>query len=240
MTFNNISIPEDSLAHYVNFLLGFTEANTTSYILAAKARATNTAKYELAMDIWRNADGWEFDDSGNSGLPEADLNMVDDTQDVTLPTGALQIRRVEVLLSDGVTYARVRHFDETNIRTSIEEFRKNKAIPTWYRLTKNIIKLFPPPDTSQVTASSGLRILFNREVNEFTGATTTTEIGFDPLGDDLVAYKVAYEYAFSRSMKAADKLKGKIDELKDKVLNQYANRQRDSRPKIQPIFSDYE
>ena len=240
MVWHDTSNAHNSLTHYVNFLLGFAPASTTEFPLADKARSTNTAKYEMAIDIWRNADGWEFDDSGNSGLPEATANMVDNTQDVTLPTGALQVRRVEMLLVDGTTWRRLYPFDESNVGSSIEEFLKNKGTPQYYSLHKNICKLYPPPDTAQVKATAGLTFFLNREITEFTSSSTTSEIGFDELGDRLVAHLVAYDYAMSRSMNVRDRLKERILELKDKVLNHYANRHKDIKPAINPVVRSYE
>lgn len=227
------------MTHYVNFLLGFAVGSTNEFPLADKARATNTAKYELAIDVWQMAAsyGWDFDDSGNSGLPESDLNMVDNTQDVTLPTGTLEIDRIEVLDSNSI-WNKLHPLEKANIDTSIEEYLKTKGIPRFYDLTKNTIKLYPPPASASVTLTAGLRVFFKKEIAEFTAATTTSEIGFDELGDRIVAHVVAYEFASNRTMRMANTLKLRGEELRAKFLSHMANRWRDLKPRIR-IKRDY-
>ena len=102
------------------------------------------------------------------------------------------------------------------------------------------IFLDPAPAAANVTTTAGLKLYFERTVNEFTAATTTTEIGFEEPGDALVAYMVAYEYAAMRGMGRAKALRVEIEVMKDKVLSNFANRQKDMDDRIIPDMESYE
>lgn len=240
MKFYDTSNTHDSLVHYTNFLLGFVEADTTQYSLAAKARATNSAKYELGIEMIKDSDAWDFQDSGHTDLPIATTTIVDSQRDYSLPTDLISLERVEILNSSS-EYYRIRQIDEKAYKRALTDYGESDGLPQRYWLNARSIYLDPAPDTSVVTASAGLRVYYGREINEFTAATTTSEVGMGEPGDRLISYMVAYEFAAMRGMSRAEYLLAKINELRLKVLSSHANRSDDMLPaRLKPEVENYE
>lgn len=234
MTFYNTSTTEDSLVHYVNDLLNLPSGDTSTYTLAQKARATNTAKYKLAMLMMAASDAWEFDDGGYTDLPIATTTLVDEQRDYSLPTTALTIERVEVKDSAG-NYYRLKPIDESEVSGALTNYGETSGSPARYWVKGRSIFLDPAPDTGSVTTTAGLKIYFSREVKEFTSATTTSEVGFDEPGDRAVAYMVALEFAARKNKDIAKYLEtelygpiGFVTLLQARA----AKRLRDRRPRI--------
>lgn len=245
MVFHDTTNTYDSATHYCNSLLGFAEGSITEYPLAAKARAANTWKYKVALEIWKNQDSWDFDDSAFTDFPIARTTLVDDQQDYALPTTALRVKMVEVLNSSGI-WNRLKPLDEKEVGISLAEFMKNKGVPKYYRVFSNSLFLYPPPDTTQVTATQGLRLYFHREINEFTASTTTTEIGFGEPFDRIVAIGMALEFAQRRGMEVANDLYlmiyggvkngQKVEGLMEQLRDHFARRMEEFRYNLKPKY----
>ena len=237
MVFNDTSNQHDSLVHYVNDILG---VDNNKFSLTWKARSTNTAKYYTAIQIWKNQDMWKFDDTVNSGLPEASQNLSNGTQEYTLTTTAINIERVEVLDSGGISY-KLQPFDESNIpNVGLPSLLTGGGAPQFYRLVKRSIFLYPAPATGSVTMTNGLKIYFNKEVNEFTAASTTAEVGIGEPGDRLVAYMVAEEYAKTRGIQTFPAIQQARGELEAKFMQNISHRTPDMKPRILPYLENYE
>lgn len=221
MKFYDTGNTHDSLAHYVWHLLG--DITSTDYPLADLSRATNTSKLNLALKIWRNQDDWDFDDTANTDFPIATTTIVDNQADYTLPTDALEIRRVEVKDING-NWTEVIKIDETNIDGALDEYQDVAGIPNQYRLESNSIILYPAPDTAQVTATAGLKVTYNRKIDEFTGSTTTTEVGMGELGDQIIAFEVAEEWAIIFRNDRMPVLQNKRSELEQNFLAHISKR----------------
>ena len=245
MKFYDVTNTHDSLVHYVNSLLGFTETSNTEYPLAAKARACNTYKYKVALWFWQNQDSWDFDDSAFTDFGIATTTLVDDQQDYGLPTDALIVKEVGIL-DDGGIWHKLKAIDEKEIKGSSDEFLKTKGVPSRYRIFSSSLFLYPAPDTTMVTAVAGLKLRFLREIKEFTASTTTTEIGIGEPGDRAVAIGTALEFAQKRGMEVAKELElmlyggvrrgVRIDGLKDQITELISRRTEEITAKIRPTY----
>ena len=228
--------------------MGFAEGSTTEYALVAKARACNTWKGRVALWIWENQDTWDFDDSGYTTFPIATTTLVASQDDYTLPSSALKLTRAEVLDSSG-NYQKLISIDDTQVKISLSEFEETDGLPRYYRLIGKSIVLYPAPAAASVTLAAGIKIYLAREVNEFTGATTTTEIGFGEPLDRAVAIGVAWEFASKKGMGVANDLlfqlfggvkNGKlIPGLKDEIENHVSKRSKDTPLRFQPHRVNY-
>lgn len=245
MKFKDTGNTHDSLTHYANSLLGFAEGSTTEYSVAAMARAANTWKYKVALWIWAAQDAWDWDDDAHTDFGIATTTLVDDQQDYGLPTDALRIKEVSIKDSGGI-FHKLRAIDEKEVNDSLDEFQKTKGLPVFYRLFKQSLFIYPAPKTSEVTESAGLKIYFHREINEFTGSTTTTEIGIFEPGDRLIAMGVALEFALKRSMEVKNDLylsiyggikHGiRIKGLKDEIEDHVSRRTEEIEPNLKPLY----
>lgn len=237
MKFNDSTNTHDSLAHYVLFLLG--NITTTDYPLADMARATNTAKYNLAVKTFKNQDSWDFDDTANSSFPIATTSLVNSQADYPLPSDALNVRRIEVKDSGG-NWSRVDKVDETNIGVALDEFRKTDGIPEYYRIESGSLILYPAPDTNSVTATAGLKITYDRSINEFSSSTTTTEVGMGEIGDRVVAHEVAEEWAGVFRPDRLEVLRTRRTELENEHLGHVSHRAKDEQGTLKVPFDDSE
>lgn len=235
MKFNDSGNKHNSLVHYIWYLLG--GITITDLPLEDIARATNTAKYNLALKIWKNQDDWDFDDGGHTDFPISEGDLVNGQQDYTLPTGALEIKRVEVKDNNG-NYTVLKKIDETEIPQALEEFKETDGLPTHYRLVANSIFFYPAPATAYVTLTDGFLITHNREINEFTASTTTTEVGFGGAGDQITAYEVAEEWAGIHSKKKLANLQNKRLELETNFLAHISRRSGGKTPKLGVVFDE--
>lgn len=237
ITFRDTTNTYDSLTHYVDRLLGLSFGETTEYPLVQKAQSANTWKGIVALWIWKSQDSWEFDDSQNSNFPIATTTLVNGQRDYSLPTGALTIERVEVRDSAG-NYFRIDPIDESEVAGALTGYGESNGIPTRYWIKKRSIFLDSPPDTAQLTASAGIRIYFRREVNEFTGSTTTTEVGFGEPFDRAVAYGMAYDFALPRNMEVLPRLEAGLARWQKLIEDHFSNRFKDKKSGLNvKIFS---
>lgn len=209
MVFHDTTNTHDSVTHYVNWLLGIPEANTTDFPLAAKARSANTWKGRIGLWIWENQKVWHFDDSSRTTFPIATDTLVNNQRDYLLPTNALAIERVEIRDSAG-NYFRLYLMDEAEREGALTGYGETSGIPSRYWMQKNSVFIDPAPNTALLTAALGIRIYIDREVVEFTGSTTTTEIGFGEPMDRAVAYGMALDFASVKSMEVAKYLRQEL------------------------------
>ena len=228
--------------------MGFAEGSTTEYALVAKARACNTWKNRVGFWIWKSQDSWDFDDSGYTTFPIATTTLVASQEDYTLPTTAVKLTRAEVLDSSE-NYQILLPFDDPEVRKALTEFEETDGLPRYYRLIANSVVLYPAPAAASVTLAAGLKVYLARETNEFTGSTTTTEIGFGEPADRAVAVGVAWEFASKRGLAVANDLlfqlfggvkNGRlIPGLKDEIENNVSNRAKDIPTRFVPHYRSY-
>jgi len=221
------------MVNYTLFLLG--NVTTTDYPLADIARATNTAKFNLANKIFRAQDAWDFDDTANSDFPIATTTFVNSQADYPLPTDAIALRRVEVKDING-NWTKLDKIDETNIDMALDEFQETDGIPLYYRVEGGSMVLYPAPDTAMVTATAGLKVYYDRAIDEFTAATTTTEVGMGDSGDQIIAYEVAEEWARIFRPDRVPLLQTRRQELESSFLERTSHKMKGSDPRLQVIF----
>jgi hypothetical protein len=238
MKFYDTGNIHDSLGHYVLRLLG--AISLTQYPLVDIARATNTAKYQLAIKHFKRQDDWNFDDSGNtSDFPISTTDLVDSQQDYQLPNDCLEINRVEVEDING-NWSRLDKIDDTQITGAEDEFEDTDGVPRYYRVLNGSVFLYPSPDLTQTSETNALKLSYNRGVDEFTGSTTTTEVGFREPGDRIVAFEVAEEYALTFAPERLAGLQQRRVELENEYFAHISNRSKDKSNKFKVKFSNNE
>lgn len=242
MVFYDTSNAYNSLAHYVNDLLNLPSADTTEYPLAAKARATNTAKHKLLLLLFKASDAWEIDDNSFSDLPIATTDLVAGQRDYALPTAAVTVERVEVMDNAG-NYFRLTPMDETDRANALTGYGESTGSPLRYWIKGRSLFIDPAPAAGSVTLTAGLKVYFSREANEVNASTTTTEIGFDDPGDRAVALMVALEFAARKGMDVAKYLESELygpTGLVTLIQARTAKRLRDRPPQIRVKVEDLE
>jgi len=168
------SVTKNGLVEDIDFLCGTTSA---SYPLVDKTRNINQAYHDVARLIWEVADGWQYDDSNKTDLPIATTNLVHSQPDYELPSTCQRVQRVEVLDVDG-DWRVLKQIDIHDLSVAVGEYLETDGLPTHYDLYGRSLELFPEPSSAYVTLTNGLKVFFDRDVTEFTTASTTAEPGF--------------------------------------------------------------
>lgn len=190
-----------------------TQTDTNAFPLADFARLANRWYYKAVIAVWKFQDSWRFDDSNqtsnnddDAGKPVATSTLTNSQKVYALPTGALRIRRVEVK-DQASNWQIVAPIAERSITGAEEEFAETDGIPRYYVLEGDKVRLFPAPDNGvSVTLTNGLRIFFDREVDEFTSADTTQEPGLPEPFHRVISLGAAYDYAIAHGLSNAKAL----------------------------------
>jgi len=159
----------------------------------------NQATYQVALWIWESDNGWQWDDKNHTDFAIATATLVANQRDYSLPTDLLKIRSVEVMDSGG-NYSEVKYLAEGAKGIKEERWQEENGLPYIYYLEDNSIILYPKPASSDVTLASGLRIWFNREIDEFSSSDTTQEPGFAEPYHRIVPLMVAEKFASIKGM----------------------------------------
>lgn len=198
----SVSSGKNGILQRATFLaFGDSTDHTASWPLADMIASANQMVHKIATRIIQASGTWQFDDSNQTDLPVATTTLVNDQEDYSLPTTAIEVTRIEVKDINGI-WSKLTQIDQSEVPGSLTEFMKTSGVPTHYDITGNSVILYPAPDTAQVTASAGLKIFYARESTTFTvpaSYTTadTTQPGFSESFHDTVAKGIAYDWCLS-------------------------------------------
>jgi len=233
----NPSSGSQGITNDVWFLTG---TDSTSFPLADLTRIVNKVCHKLGLLAWRSDRSWKFDDSSKTDMAISTTTLVDDQEDYSLPTTTFDIKRVEVLDSNG-NYSKLSYRTKESIGSSMTEYMETKGVPTEYFLEGCSIRLKPAPDTTMVTAAKGLKIWMSRDITEFAITDTTKTPPFPTPFHQLFSHEIALEYA------SINGLTDKIEYLAAKVgagerdfVDYYANRGGEIKTKLTTKSIDYE
>lgn len=223
------------LVEDITFLTGF---DTNSYTLADRARNCNRWYYKAVIAAWKTQSDWEFDDASVTGLPIATTDLVVNQQDYTIPSDALRIKRVEVKDNAG-NWVLLAPIDETQIPVALDEFEGTSALPRYYRMTRRSVVLYPAPATTNVTVSAGLKLYFEREVDQFTAADTTQEPGIAEPFHRIISLGASYDFALAKGLQNINVLKAEVEQLLQEMQQFYSKRHPNFKPIIRPRKENY-
>lgn len=237
---NNTGLYEDA-----KFRAG---ADSNNFPIKDFTRFANRWYYRGVMGAWKAQDKWRFDDSNQSsnndddaGKPVATTNLTSSTKVYTLPTGALRIRRVEVKDVAG-NWQRVRPIDERLLSGAEEEFMETDGRPQYYVLEGNTMRLFPAPDNGvSVTLTNGLRIFFDREIDEFVYTDTTQEPGLPEPFHHLLSVGAAADFCIAKSKPQGQALRTEAEVILAQMEEHFSSRHQDAtgRPRLKMKKENY-
>ncbi len=217
MTIGNIS-------SLITFL---TNADTTAYTNANRLLNINDHLNRIQTTILRSQDEWDFDDKNNTDLPILTADIVANQQYYTLPTGMIDMKRLEMSF-DGVTFYKAMPLDINERQTdtsNLSDFSQNQ--PYYDMVSSDTFTLYPIP-TANVTG--GLKIWVSRTPVEFTSAELTTgtkEPGFESLFHQMLAYGSAMDFCMARGLPQYSTIKSAYDEMSQSLSNHYGDKQED-------------
>lgn len=189
------------------------KSDDTSYPLKEKAMNANWALRIIWSIIMSVYGGWIFDDSNNSGQPEATTNLVSGTQVYAFATAQMIFELEFQDLNSVWTPLKPITLEEINALGYAEsEFMKTSGYPIYYRPVKNGAKIYP---ASSFSVTSGLKAHIGKDITPFTSTSTTATPGFDSILHEAVPTFMALQYAGTNSLDVAKKLQKDWDSNKD-------------------------
>mgnify|MGYP000718200303 CR=1 FL=1 len=225
-----------SIIEDIDFLV---KSNAVSFPVAQKLRIINKVNYDVTTDILKYQSNWEFDDTNKTDFPIATTNLVASQKDYALPTSMVKLLRMEVKDSAG-NWQRVRQFDETQVDQALTEFNKSTGLPRLYREIGNSIELYPSPDASSTTLTSGLKCYYQRVITDVTTSDASVEPGFAKQFHPILSVGAAYEYAIINQLEVAPALRAKLEELRLELREYYSSRNREVKPTLKVTKRNYE
>jgi len=228
MYFNITGGEKDGL---IQDVLNLVHTTTASYAKEDITRNLNQSYHDVTRLIWESSGAWQFDDSNKSDFPIATTNLVDTKQDYELPSLARRIERIEVKNSSG-DYKKLNQIDQHDVPSALSEFKETDGMPYYYDLLGSSVFLYPAPSSSDVTTSNGLKILFQRDVDEFTTSDTTAVPGFPTQFHRILSYSAALDYEEDSGNR--ERLMIERERLINGLIGFYSNRNVERRAKIRP------
>lgn len=195
-------------------------SNTVSYPLADKNRRLNAALDDYVLLAVKEASGWSVEDSGETDLPIATRNLTSGQADYEFPTESLVTEKLEILLSDGVTWKEL---------TPAEQLDPNagSGIPTEYKKVGNSFILSPTPN---YTVSSGIKNHYRRAFNYSTLSGSTfspTSPGIPSVFHMWLARKAALPYLIENKIDTKNDIAALIQEGNDFIISYFGRRPKD-------------
>lgn len=155
--------------------------------------------------IFQAFGGWQFDDDNQTGTPSTSTSL-NANADITLPSGALTIRGIEITDPNSVT-KRLIPLTFEEIQSGIQafgEFMKTDNVPVYYCPVGDTILL--KPQLSSSAGSYTYRIYYDRGSVEFAYNATTTVPGFITEFHMALAVYAALVFAKSRPNGMKDRI----------------------------------
>lgn len=135
---------------------------------------------------------WEWDDLNQTDLPVATTTIVSGQQDYSVATTHLKVLEVKVKDVNGY-YQPLEKVQTEEIEDYINQYTSS-GMPKYYGVRGNSIFLIPAPSTAYVSATTGLRIYFQRGASYFAYDSTTKEPGIPSPFHRLVSLYPARDY----------------------------------------------
>lgn len=205
-------------------------------LLATFTRYINEALNRIA-NLIMTADGrWQFDDTNFTDFPIGTTSLVttpgSEQQDYSFDITMLRILRVEVLDNTGA-WRKLTPIDENDIYDqSLTDFLKTPNLPLYYDKQGTSIFLYPKPLAAAVTATSGLKVWFQRPPSYFITSDTTKVPGFNSMYHRLAALIASRDYALFKQLSVAKSLSEKVAQDEDSMIENYALRNKDEHIKL--------
>jgi len=244
-TINDSGIVED-----IDFILG---TDATRFPLKDKARLANMAQ-DSALSLILGSDGrWQFDDTNNTDFPIATTDLVSGQQDYGFTTDMLVVTRIEAKDANG-KWVGLTPIDQNDLnqgsygyqsntvngistdRQSLTAFMDTNGNPIYYDKIANSIFLYPAPNYN---STDGLKVYFQRKMDDFVAADTTKVPGFASHLHRYVSYFAARDYAAKKGMSMLGFLENKVKEWGQAIVEHYGYRPKDESVKIKPNVENY-
>lgn len=207
------------------------DTDNDSYSLASKARRLNSAIWDLELMALQIDGTWRFDDKNFSSNPTGLMSATDGNPENSFDSSLVMIERVEILLTDGVSWQELDEYDQVNGPLTATDLAVEATPQAYYKRGNKFIFTSVPKSTN-MTLTNGIRVTFKRLGTAFTASDTTAVIGLQSPFDVLACQKASVPYCNSYKR---DRVPGLLRDIADgeKKWRAYiANRSRDGAGKM--------
>lgn len=222
---------------------GAISGNTT--LLKRFTALCNTALDKVTHLILTSDTRWQWADSNYDDMTPATTDMTDNVSNYRLSTSHIKILGVEVKKTDG-TWVVVKPLDQADIQRqgiALDEFMNVKGVPQFYDKVGDVIKLYPAPDSAQVScgaSSQSLALYFQEGAEHFEYTDTTKEPGFVSLFHYIIPLYASLDYAKGKIMTdTVVLLRDELKEAEDKLVAYFSKRDKDDKPKLKAKKHNY-
>lgn len=215
----------------INTKISFlTKSDTGSYPNSDRLISLNEWLNNIVIMILKAQDEWDFDDTNRSDFPILTTNLVNGQQDYTLPSGILDIKRVEVSFDGGTNW-----YPSTPIDSGEPTFPLSGTTTSSYfsqsaprhDVQFGSVFIYPSPTAN---STSGLKLWISRNPIPFSlGDLTlgTLVPGFEQSFHNILAYGAALDYAVANSMPSVKSIAAMLENLKQNLALFYGRREKD-------------
>ncbi len=206
----------------------FANTSVLTYPLQEKTRAANRYLRMFWAMIFDVYGGWQYDDSNNTDFPISTGSLSSGQSDISLPTGALTVRGLEIIPPGATVYQKLVELTEEAIRENgIAEAGLFTAtgIPLYYRPIGSSIKLYPTAN-----ATMTVRITYDRGATAFVSTDTTKQPGFAGEFHEAVALGMAYDYSIRNALATVNLLSAELEKAKIAISKYYSKRYQEMYP----------
>lgn len=212
-------------------------SDSVSYPLTDKARNVNRHYQKAIIDVLKASGRFQ----GASDMTSTD-NLVNGQQEYTLPSDLLGIEAIEIKDSAG-KWVRLRQIDKFSLSSSITDYKNTSGMPAEYDVYAGKAFLYPPPSSSAVTTTAGIKYHYQGEVSLFASTDTSPEPLIPEPFHRIVVLGASYDYMLvNSSQDKSDRVKQEYEQLRTELRNYVTQRNKDSHIGIRPAHrtSNYE
>ena len=223
----------------IDFICG---TDSTSYPLKDKARNVNRHYYKAVIDALKSSGRSQFDDPNLGSLPNDTFNLSNNIHEYKLLgtngnlADFLRLNAVEVKDSAG-NWTRLKEIDINDLSFSITDYEGTSGIPRYYDVIGNYLYLYPAPDTTQVTATDGLKVWYQREIDLFEYGDTSPEPAIPEPFQRILSIGGAIDWLMVNDSTKVDRWRGEYEQLRAELREFYSNRNTDISIRLTPIQS---
>lgn len=196
--------------------------------------------YNEVVSIIMKADGrWEWDDNNLTTLPIAVTDLVSAQDDYEIDAADfLNVKRVECKDSSGNWIQLEPLSFEDKQGTAMTEWAETDGTPQYYDKLGNSVVLYP---ATNYNSTGGLKVYFQRTPSYFVYDDTTKTPGFNPLYHRYLSMGAALDYCIVNDMTSrVTMLTAKINDMRQRILDDYSKRSRDEHLQMRVSGGDYE
>lgn len=226
MVFSDTSTNQ-GLIQDITFLLGI---DTNAYPIQDRTRNIN-ARFSMVWSmIFESYGGWQFIDDNTSdastGVPYTDTNLVSGTGLYALPSAAITVNGVEILVNSSWKRLKAMTNEQLMDAGGDSVFGTNST-PAYYMIQGDVVRLLPIPNTS---TTSGLRVYFDQDISTFAYTDTTKVPGFASPFHRMLSVGAALDYAIARGVNKKADLQNLWNDYELRLRKFYSKRWKDRQP----------